>query len=167
MLVVLTRSPVTAPLEACLSKETEAEVFVVNLIGEVPRAVAICLGSGGLDEPRTVIKIPIIGVVKRIDINGQSTGMLRQLGRAGYGAVAEARRVVVAHLCLVVGIIDIRQQHPLNRVLCIEELVQDVHHALGNLLVAHHLAHVHLIVVVPVQGADVAQVVTVYYPRKS
>ena len=162
MLEVLARSPVTTPLEACLSKETEAEVFVINLIGEVPRAVAIWLASGGLDDPRTVIKVPIVGIVKRIDINGQSTGMLRQFGRAGDDAEAEARRVVVAHLRLVVGIIDIRQHHPLNRVLCIEELAQDVHHALGNHLVAHHLAHVHLIVVVPVQGADVAQVVTAY-----
>ena len=36
MLVVLTRSPVAAPLEAGLGEEAEAEVFVVYLVGEVP-----------------------------------------------------------------------------------------------------------------------------------
>ena len=55
MLIVLTCSPVTAPLEASLSKETETEVFVINLIGEIPGAVAICLGGGWLDEERAVI----------------------------------------------------------------------------------------------------------------
>ena len=34
MLEVLTRSPVTAPLKACLGEEFEAEVVVVYLIGE-------------------------------------------------------------------------------------------------------------------------------------
>ena len=76
MLIVLTRSPVTAPLETCLSKETEAEVFVINLIGKVPRTVAIWLASGGLDEERAVIECFDVGVVEGVDIDGQSTGML-------------------------------------------------------------------------------------------
>jgi hypothetical protein len=36
MLEVLARCPVTAPLEAGISEETEAEVVVGDLIGEVP-----------------------------------------------------------------------------------------------------------------------------------
>ena len=60
----------------------------------------------------------------------------------------------------VVGIIDIGQEHPLDGVLGLEELTQDAGHAVGNLAADNHLADVHLIVVVPVQGADVAQVVT-------
>ena len=45
MLVVLTRGPVTAPIEACLGEELEAEVVVVNLVGEVPVAITIGLSS--------------------------------------------------------------------------------------------------------------------------
>ena len=47
MLVVLAGGPVIAPLEACLGEELEAEVVVGNLIGEVPRTVAIRLAGGG------------------------------------------------------------------------------------------------------------------------
>ena len=38
-------------------------------------------------------------------------------------------------------------------------MAEDGDHAVGNLLVYYHLAYVHLVVVVPVQGTDVAQVV--------
>ena len=48
MLKVLARSPVAAPLEAGLGEEAEAEVVVVYLVGEVPRAVAVFLSRGGL-----------------------------------------------------------------------------------------------------------------------
>ena len=48
----------------------------------------------------------------------------------------------------------------MDGVLGLEELTQDADHAVGNLAADNHLADVHLIVVVPVQGADVAQVVT-------
>ena len=129
---------------------------MVNLVGEVPRAVAIVGGGGGLDEARAVVAAFIIRIVEGVDVDGQSPGMFRQLAAACYGTIAERRRVVVAHLGLVVGIIDIGQEHALDRVLGIEELTQDTDHAVGNLLVYYHLAHVHLVVVVPVQGADVA-----------
>ena len=54
MLEVLARCPVAAPLETGLGEEAEAEVVVVYLVGEVPRAVAICLGSSRLDEAGAV-----------------------------------------------------------------------------------------------------------------
>ena len=41
MLVVLACLPVAAPVETCLGKELETEVVVVNLVGEVPVAVAV------------------------------------------------------------------------------------------------------------------------------
>ena len=48
MLVVLMRGPVTAPVEAGLAEEAEAEVVVVYLVGEVPVAVTIGLCRGVL-----------------------------------------------------------------------------------------------------------------------
>ncbi len=47
MLVVLTRSPVAAPLKAGLDEEAEAEVVVVYLVGEVPRASGCPSPSAG------------------------------------------------------------------------------------------------------------------------
>ena len=123
MLKVLARSPVAAPLEAGLGEEAEAEVVVVYLVGEVPRAVAVFLSRGGLDEARAVVAILVIGIVEGVDVDGQPPGMFRQLGAARDGAVAEGRRVVVAHLRLIVCIIHIGQEHPLDGVLGIEQLV--------------------------------------------
>ena len=107
MLEVLARCPVTAPLEAGISEETEAEVVVGDLIGEVPCAVAVGLGSGGLNEAGAIGTILVIGVIECVDINGQATGMLRELDCTSDGTITEARRVVVTHLCFVVGIIHV------------------------------------------------------------
>ena len=159
MLVVLAGGPVTTPLEAGLGEELEAEVVVGDLVGEVPRTVAVGLAGGGLDEQRAVSKGLDVGVVERVDIDSQSSGMLREIVGGGDVAVAEARRVVVAHLCLIIGIIHIGQQHALDGVLRIKQLAQDGDQAVGNHLVAHHLTHVHLVVVVPVQCPHMAQVV--------
>ena len=107
MLVILAGGPVTAPVEAGLGEEAEAEVVMVYLVGEVPIAIAIGLGGGGLDEERAIVAYLIIRIIERVDVYGQSTGMLREIVGGSNVAVAEARRVVVAHLRLVVGIIDI------------------------------------------------------------
>ena len=48
MLVILAGGPVTAPVEAGLGEEAEAEVVMVYLVGEVPIAIAIGLGGGVL-----------------------------------------------------------------------------------------------------------------------
>ena len=90
MLKVLARSPVAAPLEAGLGEEAEAEVVVVYLVGEVPRAVAIFLSRGGLDEARAIVKISIIRIVKGVDVDGQPPGMFRQFGTACDGTIAKA-----------------------------------------------------------------------------
>ena len=50
MLVVLAGGSVAAPLEAGGGEELEAEVVVGDFVGEVPRAVAVGLASGGLYE---------------------------------------------------------------------------------------------------------------------
>ena len=77
MLVVLAGGPVATPLEACLGEKLEAEVIVGDLVGEVPRAVAVGLASGGLDEQCAVVEGLDVGVVERVDVDGQSTGVFR------------------------------------------------------------------------------------------
>ena len=159
MLIVLARLPVTTPRKAGLGEETVAEVASVYLIGKRLGAVAVLRGGGRLYKAFTIGPHLIIGIVEGVDIDSQPAGMFRQLGGTGNGAIAEARRVVVTHLPFIVSIIDIGQHHTLNRILRIIELTQDAYHAVGNAFVAHHLAHMYLLVVVPVQHADMAQVV--------
>ena len=89
MLVVLAGGPIAAPLEAGLSEELEAEVVVGDLVGEVPRAVAVRFACCGFNEERTITEGLDIGVVERVDVHGQSTGMLREVVGGSDVAVAE------------------------------------------------------------------------------
>ena len=114
MLVILAGGPVATPLEASCGEETETEVIVVDFIGEVQRAVTILSGGGRLNEASAVSAFLVVGIIEGVDINGQSAGMLGEVSAAGDGAVAEARRVVVAHLGLVISIVDIGQEHLLD-----------------------------------------------------
>ena len=159
MLVVLACNPITTPFESGFGEKFEAEIVVVYLVGEVQCALAICTSRSGLDEERAILTNLKVRIIERIDVNGQSAGMLRQVGATRNVTVAKARGVVVAHLRLIISIIDVGQEHPLDGVLGIEELAQDAGHAVGNLFVADHLTHVHLVIVIPVKGADMAQVV--------
>ena len=72
MLVILAGGPVTAPVEAGLGEEAEAEVVMVYLVGEVPIAIAIGLGGGGLDEERAIVAYLIIRIIERVDVDGHS-----------------------------------------------------------------------------------------------
>ena len=72
MLVVLAGGPVTAPVEAGLGEEAEAEVVVVYLVGEIPVTVAIGLGGGGLDEERAIVAYLIIRIIERVDVDGRT-----------------------------------------------------------------------------------------------
>jgi hypothetical protein len=69
VLVVLTRSPVTSPLEACLREKFEAEVVMVYLVEKVFRAVAILHGCGGLNVACTVFAVFIVRIVEGIDVH--------------------------------------------------------------------------------------------------
>ncbi len=50
MLIVFTCGPVAAPFESSLVEEAKAEVVMINLVGEIPVAVTIDFGCGGLYE---------------------------------------------------------------------------------------------------------------------
>ena len=90
MLVVLAVSPVTTPLEAGLGKETKAEILMVYLVGEVPVSIAVFLTRSGLNEELTVGEGLDVGVVERVDVDGQSAGMLREISGSSDVTVAEA-----------------------------------------------------------------------------
>ena len=72
MLVILAGGPVTAPVEAGLGEEAEAEVVMVYLVGEVLSAVAILHGRGGLDEERAIVAYLIIRIIERVDVDGRT-----------------------------------------------------------------------------------------------
>ena len=112
MLIVLAGAPVAAPPEAGLGEEAVAEVAAGDLVGEGLRAVAVYYGGGGLHVAGAVRAVLVVGIVERVDVDGQSAGMLRQRLTAGDGAVAEGRRVVVAHLRLVIGTVDVVPSFP-------------------------------------------------------
>ena len=82
MLIVFTCGPVAAPFESGLGEEAKAEVVMINLVGEIPVAVTIDFGCGGLNEECAIIALFIVRVVERVDVDGQSTGMFRQVGAA-------------------------------------------------------------------------------------
>lgn len=90
VLVVLAVVPVASPVEACLGEEAVAEVVVVDLVGEVPGAVAVGGSRGGLYEEGAVFEVLVVGVVEGVDVDGESAGVLGEPRGGGDGAVAEA-----------------------------------------------------------------------------
>ena len=88
MLIVFQRAPTASPTESMLDKKTVAEVLCCNLVFEGFRAVRIGFSSGGLNQQRTVFLTLYTRVIQRIDINGQSLCMFRQLGAALHHSVA-------------------------------------------------------------------------------
>ena len=160
MLEILTCSPVAAPLKSGLRKQPVTQVITVNLIREILGTVTVFGSSGRLNVTRSVLTVLVIRIVQSVDINSQTACVLRECGAARYHAVAEARSIIVTHLRLIIRIIHIRQQHPLDRIPGIIQLTQDTNHTVGNLSIAYHLSDVNLLVVVPMQGTDVSQVGT-------
>lgn len=137
MLVILHGLPVTAPLETMLDEEAIAEVALRNLIGEVLAAVDIGLTRSRLDEQRTVLLTTHTGVIKRIDIDGESTGMVREFRAALHYPITVARRVVGTHRCLVVIAILGDWTDTLNRIFRLIKLREDLCQVLRYLLVAY------------------------------
>ena len=90
MLVVLEGVPGAAPLETVLDEKPVAEVTFRNLVLE--RFGTVLLGSprGRLDEQGAVLLAAYAGIVERVDVDGQSTGMLRQLRAPCHDPVAVA-----------------------------------------------------------------------------
>ena len=116
MLEVLARFPVTAPLESVLGEEFIGQVVVVDFVGERFRPVTVFLGSGGLHLSGAVGLVLVIGIIQRVNVNGQSSCVLRQLLATGNVAIEETGGVVRPHLQFVIGIVFVGQFHLLDLV---------------------------------------------------
>ena len=79
---------------------------------------------------------------------------------AGDGAITEATGVVVAHLELVVGIVLIGQTDALDGVVGAIELAEDGEQLVGDELIAYQFALMGLLIVIPMEHAQIAQVGT-------
>lgn len=55
---------------------------MVYLVGEGLGAVAVLGGCGGLNKACAVSAILVIGIIHGIDVNGQTAGVLGELGAA-------------------------------------------------------------------------------------
>ena len=73
--------------------------------------------------------------------------------------ITETAGIVVAHLELVVGIVFIGQSHALDGVVGVVELAEDGDEFVGNQPVADQLALVGLLIVIPMEYPDIAEVI--------
>ena len=149
MLVILHGAPSAAPSEAVLEEEAVEKITLYNLITILLAAVGIGTGRGRLDDLRAVLGVTDVGIIKGIDIDGETTGMIREMLGAGDGAITEATGVVVAHLELIVGIVLIGQADALDGVVGAIELAEDGEQLVGDELIAYQFALMGLLTFLP------------------
>ena len=75
VLVVLEATPVAAPFEAMLNKQAITKVAFLYLIAELFLAIYVWPASSGLYHRGTVFALLDIGIVQRVDVDGQSQCM--------------------------------------------------------------------------------------------
>ena len=136
MLVVFHRPPVATPLKAMLHEEAVTEVVLRDLILERLTAVDVGLTCGRLDEQRSVFLPADTRIIQRIDIDGESTCMVRQFRTAFHDAIAVARRIVGTHRSLVIVAIFGDGTHTLYRIFRFIEFSEYLLQVFRYLLVA-------------------------------
>lgn len=141
MLIVLDGIPVATPFEPVLHEQTVAEVALRDLVLELLLAVDIGFTRSGLDKDGTVLLPAYTRVVERIDIDGKTTGMIRELGTAFHHPVAVARGVVGTHRSLIIIPILRDRTHALNRIFRLVKLREDLLQVLRNRLVTDKDTH--------------------------
>ena len=137
MLVILHGSPVATPLKTMLDEEAVAEVALRYLIGEVLAAVHIRLTRSRLDEQGTVFLTTDARVIQRIDVDGKTTGMVREFRAAFHNPITVARRVVGTHRRLVVIAIFRNRTDTFNGVFRLIKFSEDLCQVLRYLFVAN------------------------------
>ena len=160
VLVVFHGAPGAAPDEAVFDEQTVAEVAFIDLVAELLAAVGIGLAVGGFNDPTAILRMADIGIVERIDVDGEAAGVIGERLRTRDGAITEPAGVVVAHLTLSVGIILISQADALDRVVGLVELAEDSEQLVGYQPIADDFSLMGLMVVVPMEHAQIAQVAT-------
>ena len=158
VLVVFLRAPGTTPAEAVLEEEAVAEVAFLYLVAIALAAVGIGLACGGFYYLTASFVVTDVGVVEGIDVDSETTGVVGQLLSTRDGAITETAGVVGAHLALVVGIVVVGQTDALDGVVGLVELTEDGQQLGGYQTVTDEFALMGLIVVVPMEHAQVAQV---------
>ena len=158
VLVVFLRAPGTTPAEAVLEEEAVAEVAFLYLVAIALAAVGIGFACGGFYYLTASFVVTDVGVVEGIDVDGETTCVVGQLLSARDGAITETAGVVGAHLALVVGIVVVGQTDALDGVVGLVELTEDGQQLGGYQTVTDEFALMGLIVVVPMEHPQVAQV---------
>ena len=154
MLPVFLALPMAAPTEASGGEKLLAEVTLVDFVGKVLIAVNKIQGRLGLD---TVA--PHTRVLQRINVDGQAKGMLREPGRPRDVAIVETRGVVGLHRGFVVSVEIVDQADAGNGITGDKQVAENVDQILGDGLVAHHLATLHLAVEIKVRQGEVTQII--------
>ena len=88
--------------------------------------------------------------------------MVGQFLRVGYIPITETTGVVVAHLPFVIGIILVSQADALDGVVLCIEFTEDSQQFVGNEPVAHEFPPMGLLVIVPVEHLQVAEVAALH-----
>ena len=160
VLVVFHGAPGAAPDEAVFDEQAVAEVAFIDLVTELLAAVGIGLAVGGLNDPAAILRMADIGIVERVDVDGEAAGVIGELLRTRDDTITEAAGVIVAHLTLIVGIVLISQADALDRVVGLVQLTEDGEQLVGDQTVADDFSLMGLTVVVPMEHAQIAQVAT-------
>ena len=158
MLVVFDSAPGAAPAEAVLDEEAVAGVGSVDE-GNGKLAAGGAVGGVGLGIGwfhLAVVEVDV-GVVEGIDVDGESLGVLGELGGARDDAEVEAGGVVGCHAALVVAVVVVDEGDALDLVALFVELAEDAEEVVGNGLVADDFAELGLAVDVAMEHAKVAQ----------
>ena len=140
---------------------------MVYLVGDILAAVAV----EGIGPAVAWRDAPFghVGIIARIQVDGQSPCMVGELLLSRHRAVVERRSVVILHRPYVIAVIVIHQHHPLDAVASLIELAEDAQHPFGNLGVHHHLPQLRTSLRIPVEHPQVAQLIpvqrTVLFPR--
>lgn len=157
MLIVLAVLPVASPSESLFLEESVAQVAFPDHVGMVLASVEIRTGCGWFYHFLAVSQSFVVGVVEGVDVYGKSSAMFRDGVCVRDESEVEARGVVGSHGPFVVCVPIVDEPHPLNRIFCPVEFVQNVEHIVGYGFVDHHFSHDASAFLVGVQTSQIAQ----------
>jgi hypothetical protein len=138
------------------------EITLHDLITIRFLSIHIWLAVLGLNNDRSVFPIANVGIIKGVDVNGETSCMIREFLGVGHIPITETAGVIVFHLPFVVCIILISQANALNRVVVGIKLTEDGQQLIGYDLVAHQGALMRLLVIVPMQHFQISEVATLH-----
>lgn len=139
VLVVFAVFPAAAPFEAVLGKGDTGKILFIDLHGEVTAAVYIGGAGSWLDQEVTVYVFHV-GVIERIDVDGNAHAVLGDFRGMGDEAEVEGGAVVVGHGSFIVGVVVIDEADLLDGIFGGIELFEDGEDGFCDAAVDHHFA---------------------------